>query len=84
MSDLRKVLECLSKNQLYIRHEKCMWCCKYVKYVGAILDNGVLSMNPSMIEAILNWEIPKNIIELRGFLGVCNYLKQWYKTYGER
>ena len=32
-----------------------------------------LSINPKKIKAIVNWQELSNIIELKSFLGFCNY-----------
>ena len=32
-----------------------------------------LSMDPKKIKAIVNWQEPSNVTELRSFLGFCNY-----------
>ena len=32
-----------------------------------------LSINPKKIKAIINWQKPSNITELKSFLGFCNY-----------
>ena len=50
--DVRKVLACLSKNRYFIQPPKCAWCCEYVKFVGGIVGNGLLAMDPEKIQAI--------------------------------
>ena len=43
------------------------------KFYGFIIEPGKLSMDPKKIKAIVNWQEPSNITELRSFLGFCNY-----------
>ena len=81
--DLRRVFTCLSEEQYYIRPEKCAFCCKYVKSLGAIVGNGILACAPEKIESIYNWQKPVDITSLRSFLGICNYLKNWYSDYSK-
>ena len=38
-----------------------------------IIKLGKLSMDPKKIKAIVNWQELSNVIELRSFLGFCNY-----------
>ena len=43
------------------------------KFCGFIIELGKLSMDLKKIKAIVNWQELSNIIELRSFLGFCNY-----------
>ena len=43
------------------------------KFCGFIIKLKKLSMDPKKIKVIVNWQEPSNIIELRLFLGFCNY-----------
>ena len=81
--DVRKVLACLSKNKYFIQPPKCAWCCEYVKFVGGIVGNGLLAMDPEKIQAIDDWQKPTTVTELRSFLGMANYLKPWIDQYSE-
>ena len=38
-----------------------------------IIELEKLSIDPKKIEVIVNWQEPSNIIELKSFLGFCNY-----------
>lgn len=36
-------------------------------------------MVPSKVEAIINWERPKNVYEVRSFLGLAGYYRKFIK-----
>ena len=44
-----------------------------IKFYGFIIKLGKLSINPKKIKAIVNWQKPSNITELKSFLKFCNY-----------
>ena len=54
-----------------------------MKYVGGIVGQGFLEMDPDKVATIDTWEQPTTTTELRGFLGMCNFLRHWYQHYVE-
>ena len=60
-----------------------LFFCAYVKYVGGIVGNGLLAMDPEKVDTIIKWERPTTTTELRAFLGMCNFLRRWYQGYAE-
>ena len=82
--DLNRVLRALSENQYYVNMEKCSFFCRYAKFVGGIVGNGLLAMDPAKVESVAAWEQPTTVTELKSFLGMTNYLKQWYNEYSNR
>ena len=83
LRDLDRVCQALSDEQYYCNRDKCFFFCEYVKYVGGIVGQGFLAMDPDKVRAIDTWEQPTTTTELRGFLGMCNFLRRWYQHYAE-
>jgi len=81
--DLARVYSCLADNGYHIQPPKCHYCCKYAVFCSAIVGNGCIAMDPAKVEAIDTWQVPSTPTELRSFLGVCNYLKPWFKNYSD-
>ena len=83
LRDLDRVCCALSDEQYYCNRDKCFFFCEYVKYVGGIVGQGFLAMDPDKVVAIDTWEQPTTTTEMRGFLGMCNFLRRWYQHYAE-
>ena len=49
---VRQVLQILRQNQLYLRYEKCTFAQNTIKYLGFIIGNGEICMDPKKVEAI--------------------------------
>ena len=57
--------------------KKCKFHTIKTEFYRFIIELGKLSMDPKKIEAIVNWQELSNVIELRSFLGFCNYYQRF-------
>ena len=73
---IHQVLEKLETHDLYLKAEKCEFLKQEIEYLGVIVGNRVLKMNPKKLESIKNWAVPNNPTEIRKFLGFTGYY--WY------
>src|SRR5438132_1680012 len=70
---LRIVLEKLRAHELYAKFSKCEFWLQEVAFLGHIITEKGIAVDPSKVEAILNWKTPTNVIEVRSFLGLAGY-----------
>jgi len=64
----REVLRRLQENGLAVTPEKCLWKLQDVEFLGYIISRDGIKMSTEMVEAVLQWERPKNITEVQSFL----------------
>jgi hypothetical protein len=50
-------------------------------YLGHIISEQGVQVHQKKIKAILDWPTPKNIIELKGFFGLCSYYRRFVKGF---
>ena len=74
---LRVVLETLRKEQLYAKPSKCEFWLREVSFLGHIVSEEGILMDPKKIEVIIEWKPPRNITEVRSFLGLTGYYKRF-------
>ena len=80
---VRRVLEVLRQHKLYLRPEKCSFAQPTVEYLGHIIGNGEVRMDPAKVAAVRDWPQPKTKKELQQFLGFCNYYRRFVVAYSE-
>ncbi|KAL9265229.1 Transposon Tf2-6 polyprotein-like protein [Drosera capensis] len=78
---LRIVFKVLASNELYMKKEKCSFACQEVNFLGHVIKDGKLIMEEGKVRAILEWEPPIKVSELRFFLGLANYYRRFIEEY---
>ena len=83
VESVNKILETFQKFNLKIQIDKSEFFSKEVAFLGHIVTNEGVKPNPSKIEAIKKWPLPKTEKELRGFLGILGYYRRFLKDFAK-
>jgi len=78
---VRKVLQKLKEAGLFIKPEKCEFSVQKTTFLGFIISEEGLEMDPEKVNAVLNWEIPKSIKDIQCFLGFANFYRRFIHKY---
>ncbi|GJY50017.1 putative reverse transcriptase domain-containing protein [Tanacetum coccineum] len=74
---LKLILKLLKEEELYAKFSKCDFWLSKVQFLGHVIDNEGIHVDPSKIESIKDWASPKTPTEIRQFLeAVFQLLKQ--------
>ena len=80
-SHLRIVLQTLREKELYAKFSKCEFWLEKVSFLGHVVTKDGVSVDPSKIEAITNWERPTSVTEIRSFLGLAGYYRRFVEGF---
>jgi len=80
---LRIVLDLLRQEKFYVCKAKSMFAQTEVRYLGHIVDSEGIRPDPKKVEAVQSWPVPKNVSDVRSFLGLCNYFRKFMDHYSE-
>ncbi len=78
-----KVLKVLRKNKLFLKVEKCKFEVLEMEYLGVIISEGSICMDPVKIQGIAEWPVPTKKQQLQSFLGFTNFYQQFIKGYSK-
>ena len=74
-------METLRKKKLYAKLSKCDFWLKKVSFLGHIMSAEGIRVDPIKIEAVVNWKPPRNVTEVRSFLGLVGYYRRFVKGF---
>ena len=73
LENLDKVLERVAAAGISLNRTKCSFMLSKVEYLGHMIDENGLHPTEEKVKAIKEAPSPKNVTELRAFLGIINY-----------
>ncbi|GKB52321.1 putative reverse transcriptase domain-containing protein, partial [Tanacetum coccineum] len=68
---LRLALELLKREKLYAKFSKCEFWLQEVRFLGHMVNQNGIHMDPSKIKAVKNWKDPTTPSKIRSFLGLA-------------
>jgi hypothetical protein len=74
---LRLVLQVLREYQSYAKLSKCSFYQKQIHYLGHIILEHDIEVDPENIEAIRGWPTPRNVSDIRYFMGLVGYYRRF-------
>ncbi|CAI5692272.1 unnamed protein product [Oreochromis niloticus] len=78
---LMKVLDRLKEYGLKLSPEKCKFFQTSVRYLGHIVSSKGVETDPEKVEALSTWPVPRDLKQLRSFLGFSGYYRRFIKNY---
>ena len=74
---LSLTLQLLREHQLYAKLSKCDFYRDRIQYLGHIISKEGISVDPENIEAIMNCLTPRNVTDVRYFMGLAGYHRRF-------
>src|SRR5260370_17607930 len=81
---LQIILQILLDNDLYVKPEKCIFFTKKVDFLGFIIEDRKIRMDPTKLSGILKWPAPKTLKQVRSFIGFCNFYHHFVDQYSDK
>ena len=75
------VLLCLREHGLSLKISKCSFNTPTMEYLGMIIRQGLVRMDPTKLSAISTWKLPTSVKGIHSFLGFANFYQKFIPNY---
>ncbi|KAJ0565465.1 putative nucleotidyltransferase, Ribonuclease H [Helianthus annuus] len=78
---LRCILKLLHHEKLYAKFSKCEFWLREVQFIGHVVSESGIQVDPAKVEVVMNWQEPKTPTEIRSFLGLAGYYRRFIEIF---
>ena len=81
IKNLSQVFDRLAEAGLKLKAKKCNLFASEVEYLGHVITEAGVATSKDKTQAIENWPVPRNVTEVRSFLGLCSYYRRFVPSF---
>jgi len=74
---VRRVLEVLAEHKLFLRPEKCEFHRKRIEYLGLVISENKVEMDPVKVARVCDWPTSGNWTDMQAFIGFVNFYRRF-------
>ena len=78
---VEEVLRRLEENDLYVKPEKYIWKVRKIGFLEVVIGPSGIEIEKKKMDGVLSWPEPRNMKDIRKFLGLANYYKRFIKDF---
>ena len=77
----KRVLDRMEEENLHLKLAKCTFNQTEVEYLGLVVRDGEVLMDPTKLKAVEQWKPPKSVKAVRSFIGFCNFYQKFIPNF---
>jgi len=74
---VQRVLEVLAEHKLFLHPEKCEFHWKEIEYLGLVISENKVAMDPVKVAGVCDWSTPENQTDVQAFIGFVNFYRRF-------
>ena len=72
---VQRVLEILTEHKLFLYPEKCEFHWKQIEYLGVVISENKVAIDPVKVARVCEWPIPENQTDVQAFIEFINFYR---------
>jgi hypothetical protein len=80
---LHVILQQLRDHRLYAKFSKCEFWLNTVKFLGHTISGDGISIDPSKVQEVMDWQPPTSVHQIRNFLGLAGYYRRFIPDFSK-
>ena len=81
---LGMVIDRIQEAGMKFNAQKCQLFQRKINFLSFVISEKGVEPDPSKVEAVSTWPVPKNLTELRAWLGLIGYYQKWIENFAKR
>ena len=77
----REILKILGERKLYAKVSKCDFHKDEIELLGVTVNSQGFGLEDKKVMDVRNWPTPRNLKEMKGFIGFCNFYRRFIKNF---
>ena len=71
----------MREHQLFAKFSKCDFFKDKIQYLGHVVTKERISVDPEKIREIEDWPVPKDVTDVRSFMGITGYYRRFIEGF---
>jgi hypothetical protein len=80
---VKQVLDVMREAHLFAKAEKCSFDSSSTEYLGFIVNQEGVKMDPSKVDSVRSWPLPRTVKEVQSFFRIPNFYRHFIKDYSK-
>jgi hypothetical protein len=80
---LRKALERLRREKLYVKLEKCEFWLNSMSFLKHVISSEGVTVDPEKVKVMVKWTRPTSVFKIRSFLGLVGYYRRFIEGFSK-